>query len=153
MYKHSLLHETYKKLNLTFEFDDTQHMYIKKFDKNYFVYRMKITSENTSIVPIFEGVFTNKYENIIKKGLHDFEYWNIYEVLLWYYYYTIKYKHIEHKNSNRCYFSRIPKHYRNVNPVVGLSIIKNILDKIIIENKGVPKYYDKNILDNLITIK
>lgn len=111
-----------------------------------------LTSNKTILLPDC-GYTMNNNINIVNKGLYNYEYNNIYELLLWYYYYTIKYKHIEHKNNNRCYFSRIPKRYKNIKTKTGLNIIKKLLDEIIIKNNGIPEYYNKNILDELIIIK
>ena len=80
-------------------------------------------------------------------------------MLLWYRYYTIKNKHIKRRIGgsrmcmNEAYFSRIPPHYRNINPKKGLNIVKRALDRLILEHKGVPTYFDNNVLNHIYTIK
>ena len=152
MDKFHILKKAYTELNLDFKFNDKNHLYIKKFDCGYFRNNLLITHDETIILPGC-GYTTNSNSFIENKGLSNYEYCNIYELLLWYYYYTIKYKHVEHKNNNKCYFSRIPKYYKNIKTKTGLNIIKKILDEIIIKNNGVPSYFNKNILDKLIAIK
>jgi hypothetical protein len=151
MDKNEILIKAYKKMKLDFKIDDKRHIYIKSFDINYFRNNIKISMDETIILNIGYSESENEYINIVNKGRHIYEYNNIYEVLLWYYYYKTKYKHIEHKNKNRSYFARIPEHYKKTKK--GLKIVKDVLDEIIIKNKGVPKYYNESVINNLMIIK
>ena len=123
-----LLDNTYKQLGLTFKLNDTDHLHIKPFDCHAFMF---INWDNKLYT-----VYGYKNSPIYFK--------NIYEILLWYYYWSHKYIHIGRRNSNGCinqsYFSRIPPYHRNLEPKKGLHMIKNILDGIIIESKGLPEY-------------
>ena len=151
--KQEILKKAYDEMGLTFEFDDRKHLYVKLFDSCYFMNNIGMTSNNTEITN--PGICLGRVTGgtyVVRKGKHVYYYCNIYEVLLWYHYYTIKYKHIQHKNKNTSYFSRIPPEYRNIDPKRGLNIVKSVLDKIIVENNGVPKYYNKLILDQIFTV-
>lgn len=145
MNKHQILQKAYNDLNLSFDIDFVNHLHIKTFDCDFF--------KSIEIKPITE----HKY--VVNKGLNKFQYHNIYEVLLWLYYYTIKNKHIEHTNyedncyHNKSYFSRIPSYYRNIDSKIGMNIVKRVLDKIIENNNGVPIYYDPKILKEIMIIK
>lgn len=143
--KHQILQKAYSDLNLSFALDSVNHLHIKTFDCDFF--------KSIEIKSITE----HKY--VVNKGLNKFQYYNIYEVLLWLHYYTIKNKHIEHINHkdncchNKSYFSRIPNNYRNVDSKIGTNIVKKVLDDIIESNNGVPKYYNPEILKEIMTIK
>lgn len=143
-HKRELLDKCYKELNLNFMMDDKRHFYTKHIDYLYFM----------------ESGINDEY--IITKGLDTYKYHNLYEILLWYYYYSIEHKHIQKRIihnyrtilfPNRSYFARVPHHYRNINPKKGLNIIKNALDEIIMRHNGIPKYYDKTECDKIFEIK
>lgn len=134
----------YTELGINFKFIQDKHMYINLFGKDEF------------------------YNNVedwvsITKGSKKYEYCNLYEILLWYYYYSIKHKHIKKKYKskyikrelcmNRSYFSRIPYHYKQIDPKKGLNIAKDAIDIIIKRHNGIPLYYDKNIINFLFTVK
>lgn len=93
----------------------------------------------------------------IKKVVHGFYYTNLYEIMLWYYYYKSKYRHIPRITGacyrNRRYFSRIPLYHRNIDRNVGLSIIKEAIQQVLTRHSGIPKYYNELILHNIITMK
>lgn len=97
----------------------------------------------------------------IYKGLKRYGYSDVYEILLWYNYYKYQNRHILQYDYlgktngpvNTSYFSRIPHHYRNLDSKKGLHMIKQILDKIIVENNGMPGYYDPRILRILFYVK
>lgn len=144
MNKNKVLNDAYEKLQLIFKFNEIDHLHINYIDITHFYNKIGIKDQQN-----------------ITKGSKCFTYHNIYEVLLWYNYYAIKYKHIQ-KNvikdnklvhyCNRSYFSRISKNYKNIHPKKGLKIIKIALDNIILKHDGIPKYYDKTILDNIFYI-
>ncbi len=68
-----------------------------------------------------------------------------------------KYIHIKKKDNdyycNKSYFSRIPSHYRNIDSKIGLNIIKEALNHIILRIEVIPKYYNRYIIHDIITIR
>ncbi|CAO3620762.1 unnamed protein product [Cunninghamella echinulata] len=87
---------------------------------------------------------------VIKSGLIEYYYANFNEAMLWYRYYTCKRHHIEPSKINCHYFAKIPKHYRNLPPNKGLSIVKEALVYFIIHYNGIPPYFNMNYLDENI---
>ena len=90
---------------------------------------------------------------IIPRGSKTYWYSNLYEVLLWYYYYSIPKHNILRETSNGYtkYFARIPPHYRkNSN---GLTIVRKALHTILKRHKGIPKYYDPEVLRAILVVK
>ncbi|CAO3620758.1 unnamed protein product [Cunninghamella echinulata] len=97
---------------------------------------------------------------VVKRGLVEYYYANFTEVMLWYYYYTCKRHHIEHfhykgpertlLHANYAYFARIPKHYRNISPSKGLSIVKEAMVFFITHYNSIPPDYDEEYFHNNI---
>ena len=162
MNKPKILSDAYKQLDLTFEMETKNHLHIKNIDKCFFLWDLFVKDKtdlpnwNLSLVD----------DQLIIKGSHKFYYANIYEILLWYYYYTVHYKHIQrgyritdgrfkgyYNCSNRAYFSRIPTHYTTLDSKKGLNIVKEALDNIILKHKGVPKYYDSQLINEILVVK
>jgi hypothetical protein len=155
MEKHKILTQAYEKLGLTFLQVNDKHLYIEHFHQLFFRYQLNITNNSTEILTrLYDSSFVEHNDGyLINKGTQSFQCYNIYEMLLWYYYYTIKHKHIKHKNMNQSYFSRIPSYYKNIDPKRGLNIIKEMLDKLILKHNGIPKYYNEKVLQQIIKIK
>lgn len=119
-----------------------QHVYFRPLDISHFQWKLPCDSV------------------YIQKGFRDYYYYNIYEVLLWYAYYSSEYHHIDkHRQKqygcwqNRGYFSRICQHYRQCDPMKGLNIVKEALDILRKRHGGLPKYYQPEVLSELYYIK
>ena len=163
MYKSKLLENTYKNLGLDFVIDEEKHIYIHNFSINEFYcyynigkYEDKLNENNNNKMSR-----RNAKSKCIYKGQNGYYYSDIYEALLWYNYYKYQKRHILSHDYlgktngpvNTSYFSRIPHHYRNLCSKKGLHLIKEILDQIIIENNGLPGYFDPKILGVLFYVK
>lgn len=156
MYKSKLLNNTYKILGLNFKINNINHLHIKSISKYIFSDLIILRPNETCIYNNF-----NEIDNtdeiidsiIITKGTNEYFFVNVYEILLWYYFYSIKNKHIVKHSVDSPYFSKIPPYYRNIDPKKGLIIIKSALDQIIIKNNGIPKYFNTNILDHIFYIR
>ncbi|CAO3627652.1 unnamed protein product [Cunninghamella blakesleeana] len=111
---------------------------------------------------LMKGGFFWDHEVTIKQGLYEYSYVNFYEVLLWYNYYICK-RHRVHRflfndeedysktsfyYTNRSYFSRTPKHYRNLSQKKGLKVIKQALEDFLIYHNGIPFYFNRKVFDN-----
>ena len=144
MVQAQLLEESYAKLGLKFVIDTTKHLYISHFENSYFYYE----------IGIYDSV------DVIYKGTQTYSYCNLYEILLWYYYYTHKYRTFQRKDKRgkpvsmtKAYFKWIPHQYWSIEPIDGLAIVKEALDIIILKHNGIPKYYQKTVLEDFIKFK
>jgi hypothetical protein len=119
-------------------------------------------TDKTLYVNYLQG-FVRVYEDSdyfpveIMKGLNKYCYYNFYEVMLWYRFYTCA-RRIITKNpteyySNASYFSRIPSHYRSTSPERGLSVVKEALGLYIDHYNGIPKYFTVEDFDEMCYIK
>lgn len=165
MYKSKLLEETYKNHGLDFVIDNVNHLYIYNFSINvfqsyyiaYYIDQLNQRQIGNNTIDQSGDYKYNGKSIIVNKGLKEFIYNDIYEILLWYNYYKFTRRHILSHDYlgkingpvNTSYFSRIPHFYRNLDSKKGLHIIKQVLDQVIVENNGLPKYYDPRILDVL----
>jgi hypothetical protein len=159
MYKHKLLKNSYKKLNLDFEIDKTKHLYIYAISKYYFS-DYAINSKHTYYV-------RDKNKEISKHS-----YYYIYKILLWYYYFKYTHKHhlsyvpVYDDNNNRItgragcrfniwknYFGSTLQTYHQMKKKEGLKLMKRILNRIIINHNGVPKHYSKAEMNKICFIK
>ncbi len=144
MNKSLILTKTYQDLNVDFKINDKDHLHI---------------------LPLWRDEFGNYANYETTRGHLNYGYSDLYEVMLWYRYYTIRHHHIEKKATpypykskgkfwmNKGYFSRIPLHYRNIDPKIGLSIIKEVMDMIILRHKGIPSYYDEEEMNKICYIE
>ena len=130
----ALLSDSYQKLNLTFDIDASKHVFFHCIHRDTF--------------DLIDA-------QAIQKGAKCFYFNNIYEVLLWYHFFTSGHKHFERKVmgwSNKSYFSRIPPRYRNLDPKKGLNIVKEALNRILIKYNGIPPYYEAAVLEGLLRV-
>lgn len=94
-----------------------------------------------------------------QKGTKLYRYYNLYEAVLWYVYYKAKHISIDkHRKkqygywSNRNYFSRIPRHYRECDRKQGLHMTREAINEILKRNKGLPEDWDITKLNTLFTV-
>lgn len=101
---------------------------------------------------------------IVQHGSHTFYFRNIYEVLFWYRYYTLRKCRIKRRISsrprlnttscrNQAYFSRIPSYYRTISRKEGLNVVKTAFEQVFTMHGGIPDDYDGTFLGRLYTIR
>jgi hypothetical protein len=135
----------YRQLGLDFSLKDDTHIYFQLFD-----------------IHLFNQYYPDDPVTI-DKGAKRYYYANLYEVILWHHYYSIKHRHITKKYKadfhkrllckNRSYFSRIPANYLNLDRAQGLVLIRKAVDIILKRHRGIPTYYDSDVLTHYLAIK
>jgi hypothetical protein len=85
-----LLTESYDKLGIDFTPINDKHLHINIFPLNHFYYILDTHADKID------------YTYKITSGSKVFIYSNLYEIMLWYNYYTHKYIHIQKRYNNHC---------------------------------------------------
>lgn len=138
-------------LNLDFKQNDKNHLHIENFPiDSFYKNECGITSY---------GCGQNRLYCVTKGG-KNYIYHNLYEMLLWYYYYATKHKHIKkyfkmkgHKIHIKPYFSALPEYYLNIDPKKGLNIVKEAMEQLILIEGGIPHDFNPGVLNDIYTIK
>lgn len=118
MEKRDIYCRIYKQLGLNFQINESLHLFIKQFDIGYFYNYLPLEKGPKCNNPSCHCATDDKmckvttHWYIVYRGTKKITFHNIYEILLWYYFYSIKRKYIDRsENYNKAYFSRIPRHY------------------------------------------
>ena len=140
----------YPELGISFQIDHHRQLFIKDIHKLDF----RFLSSRHDDTERYKSLATSDYVTI-PRGSKTYWYANLYEVMLWYYYYSIpKHNIVKIMGStavNDKYFSRIPPHYRKNSS--GLTIVRKALHTILKRHNGIPKYYDPEVFQAILVVK
>ncbi len=140
----------YPSLGISFLIDHHHQLFIQDIHKAEFSWASMYRDEREQL----KSLATNDLV-VIPRGSKTYWYQNLYEVMLWYYYYSIpKHNIVKQMGTsavNEKYFSRIPTRYRKNSK--GLTIVRKALHTILRRHLGIPKYYDPEVLSAILVVK